>query len=523
MGNRRTGPTVLHYDRNSMRTTFIAWLAGWALAFPAGAAVFDVRAYGAKGDGRALDTAAIQRAIDAAGAAGGGRVEFPAGTYLSGSIHLASHLTLYFDSGATLVATGQASAYEPAEPNQWSRFQDFGHSHFHNSLIWGEGLEDVSILGPGVIWGKGLTREANPGVGNKAIALKLCRNVIVRDISILMAGHFGILATGVDNLTIDNVKIDTNRDGIDIVRIANASVNSPWDDAIVLKATYALGFFRDTENVTIANCEVSGYDRGTFLSGRYERNDPDAPDHGGVTGRIKLGTESSGGFKNIAISNCVFERSRGLALESEDGGVLEDVVATNLTMRDIVSSPIFIRLGSRMRSPEGTPVGQLRRVTISNVTVSGADARYAAIVSGIPGHPVEDVRLSNIRITYRGGGTLEQAGLEPPEKESAYPDPNMFGVTPSYGFYLRHVKGIAMDGVRVETAKEDARPAFWLFDVAGADLRDVTGSRAAGAGIFALREVTDFWFHASPGLDDIRLDKVVEKTVLPAALPGLSR
>src|SRR3712207_1005213 len=255
------------------------------------------------------------------------------------------------------------------------------------------------------------------GLGNKAIALKLSRNVTLRDFSVLMGGHFALLATGVDNLTIDNVKVDTNRDGFDIdacrnVRISNCSVNSPNDDAIVLKSSYALGFARATENVTITNCQVTGYDLGTFLDGTFRRTQERAPDLDGVTGRIKFGTESNGGFKSITISNCVFERSRGLAIETVDGGPIEDVVVTNVTMREVTTAPIFLRLGRRQRGPAGSPVSVLRRVEISNVVVSDADPRFASIIAGLPGHPVEDVPLSNIRILYRGGGTREQAALE---------------------------------------------------------------------------------------------------------------
>src|SRR3712207_1601097 len=191
------------------------------------------------------------------------------------------------------------------------------------------------------------------GLGNKAIALKLSRNVTLRDFSVLMGGHFALLATGVDNLTIDNVKVDTNRDGFDIdacrnVRISNVSVNSPNDDAIVLKSSYGLGFARATENVTITNCQVTGYDLGTFFDGTFKRTQELAPDRDRVTGRIKFGTESNGGFKNITISNCVFDRSRGLAIETVDGGLIEDIVVTNLTMRDVTTAPIFLRLGRRI-------------------------------------------------------------------------------------------------------------------------------------------------------------------------------
>jgi polygalacturonase len=186
-------------------------------ATAAATAPFDVRTFGAAGDGHALDTDAINRAIDAAATAGG-TVVFTAGTYLSTSIRLKSHVGLFLDHGATILAADPTVApFDEPEPNPWDTFQDFGHSHWHNSLIWGENIEDVSITGPGLIHGKGLVRSNSNvprGAGNKAIALKNSRNITIRDVSILHGGWFAILATGVDNLTIDNIKVDTNRDGI---------------------------------------------------------------------------------------------------------------------------------------------------------------------------------------------------------------------------------------------------------------------------------------------------------------------
>src|SRR4030095_6045158 len=161
---------------------------------------FDVRAFGAKGDGRTLDTDGINKAIDAAAGAGGGTVYFGAGTYLSASIHLRSHVGLFIDHGATIEAVDHTvSPYdEPEALPQWDAFQDFGHSHWHNSLMWGENVEDVSITGPGVIHGKGLVRSTTNGVaprgsGNKAIALRNSRNVLIRDVTIFHGGWFAIL------------------------------------------------------------------------------------------------------------------------------------------------------------------------------------------------------------------------------------------------------------------------------------------------------------------------------------------
>src|SRR5579859_6518859 len=264
--------------------------------------VFDVTQFGARGDGVTIDSDAINKAIAVAAAGGrGGTVYFPAGTYASYSIHLQSNVALYLAQGATILAATPTATrgYDPAEPGAGNPFQVFGHSHWHNSLIWGENLVNVTIEGPGTINGKGLvsggSQESAPLQGNKAIALKLCRNVIIRQVTILNGGHFGILPTGVDNFRIDSVVIDTNRDGINVdccknVRISNTTVNSPNDDAIVLKSSYALNVARATENVTIDNCMVSGYDLGTLYDGTFK-----TAAGFGRTGRIKFGTEANGG------------------------------------------------------------------------------------------------------------------------------------------------------------------------------------------------------------------------------------
>ena len=497
-----------------------------------GRGVYDVTAFGARGDGKALDTAAINQAITAAATAGGGTVSFPAGSYLSYSIRLQSNVGLYLGHGCKLVAA-EGTGYDAAESNQpWENYQDYGHNHWHNSLIWGEQLHDVSISGPGLIWGKGLSRgegppphAETPGVGNKSIALKNCHNVLLRDFSILHGGHFGILATGVDNLTIDNLQIDTNRDGVDIdccrnVRITNCSVNSPWDDAIVLKSSYALGFPRATEMVTISGCLVAGdYEEGTLLDGNFRRFDPASKlaSHEQVwhTGRIKFGTESNGGFKNITITNCVFDACHGLALESEDGAQLEDVAITNLTMRDIYDAPVFIRLGSRMRGPTGAAVGVIRRVLISNVVCSNAESPVCSIITGIPGHKIEDVRLSNIVIQHEGGGTREQAGIRVPEKEAAYPEPTMFGPMPAHGFFVRHVRGIEMDGIKIMTANRDERPAFVLEDVENAVFTRPQAPAVAGVPLFALHDVEHFRLRDSAQLPDTTLEHVAQKDIIP--------
>ena len=548
-------------------------LAGGALSAAALDAAFNVRTFGAKGDGKALDTPAINKAIEAAAAAGGGTVAFPAGNYLCFSIHLKSNVSLYLDTGATIIAAdtpeGGAGAYDAAEPNQWDKYQDFGHSHFHNSLLWGDGIENAGISGSGRIWGKGLSRgqgAMNPGVGNKSIGLRNCHNILLRDFSILHGGHFGILATGVDNLTIDNLKIDTNRDGMDVdscrnVRISNCYVNSPWDDGICLKADYALGSPRQTEFVTITNCYVSGcWEEGTMLDATYKKFGPEARvPH---TGRIKFGTESAGGFRNITISNCVFEGCQGLALETVDGALLEDVTVSNISMRDIMSAPIFMRLGRRLRAPDGRAIGTLKRIIIDNLVCSNSVSALGSVISGIPGHYIEDVKISNVEIQHQGGGTREDASYQPPEAEDIYPEPDMFTAPPrpgrngrgpngdfvpegqgrgaagagrgaaaqagrgrgpaqpverhkmpSQGFYIRHVKGIEFDNVQIMAEKEDRRPAFVLDDVQDADFFRIKTPQVADTPVFSLHNVADLSVHMCTGVKDTQLQKVEQKTL----------
>lgn len=475
-----------------------------------GMGMSSVRTFGATGDGKTLDTPAINKAIEETAASGGGTVFFPSGTYLCYSIHLKSSVALYLDAGTVIVGAGvppegtTSGGYDPAGPPQpWEKFQDFGHNHWRNSLIWGEDLHDVSILGPGMIWGKGLSRgEQNelpraesPGVGNKAIALKNCRNVTLRNFSILQGGHFAILLTGADNVIIDGLRIDTNRDGMDIdccknVRVSNCTVNSPWDDAICPKSSFALGQARVTENVTISNCYVTGiYDYGALLDGTFKRMSYPLNSRPPV-GRIKCGTESNGGFKNIAISNCIFESCRGLALETVDGAQIEDIAVTNITMRGVVHSPLFLRLGARMRGPQEMVPGTLKRVLMSNIVSSGAVAEYPSIISGIPGSYIEDIKIADMYLQEFGGGTKEWAALDPPEKENSYPEATMFGTLPARGFFVRHARNLEFSNIEVASEKPDERPAFWMRDVEGVDLfRVKAGKNTLG---YALQDVKDF-------------------------------
>ncbi len=357
--------------------------------------VFDIRDFGATGNGVTPDTAAIQSAIQSA--AGKGTVLIPAGRFLSFSLRLPSHTHLHVCEGAVLEAAcpdlhdGQ---YDPFENNPSDLYQDFGHSHWHNSLIWAENATHILIDGPGRIDGKGLTREgpgsqwrkqagefplsmrglsaevmaelapeisAMRGLGNKALAFKFCQNVRLADFTIYRGGHFALLASGVDDLTIQRLTIDSNRDGLDIdgcrrVSIHHCRVNTPNDDAIVLKSSMALGAPRACEDIDIRQCHVSGFDEGTLLDGTFGRTQIRAPDQDRVTGRIKIGTESNGDFRRITVADCQFTRSRGLALETVDGGTIEDVLVDTITLTEVTTAPPLC-------APGCAPAGPGRRKT----------------------------------------------------------------------------------------------------------------------------------------------------------------
>jgi len=490
---------------------------------------FNVRDFGAVGDGTNLDSPAIDKAIAAAADAGGGTVLVPAGIYLSGSIHLQSNIHLLIDAGATILGAPQEmNAYDETEPFTLGGYQDGGHCFFHNSLIWGENLTNVFITGNGMINGGGLVRgdrvldqmvgfdhfdppqtNAAPPVrlGNKAIALKLCRNVLIRDVTIFHGGHFAILVTGCDNLTVDNVTMDTDRDGIDIdccrnTMVSNCRINSPNDDGLCPKSTFALGEWRPTENLTIVNCQVSGFEEGTLLDGTMKPS----KSH---NGRIKFGTESSGGFRNCTVANCTFRSCKGLALEEVDGGIMDNITIANLTMMDIPDYAIYITTGKRNRTPGVTTTSRARNIFISNVIADGVGKMSGIQIMGLPEQPIENVRLDNIRLTSNGGGTTEDAAKQPKELGTGYPEPGRLGILPAYGVYARHVKDLELANISVDFRTNDLRSAAAFADVQGLEMDNFKPQLAPGvkAALFA-DNVTGLAIRNSPAVEN---SPVVEK------------
>jgi polygalacturonase len=348
--------------------------------------LFDITTFGAVSNGPAVrNQTAINAAIDAAARAGGGTVIIPSGTFKSYSIRLKSNVGLHLAAEdsvirAALPGTGEhqdGGFYDAPEKNPFVGLQDQGHSHWANSLIYGIGVENVTISGPGLIDGsyvdatgattavmstwdprESLLRnvEGTPGGGNKAIALRDAKDIILRDFRLKNGGHFAIFGSGVSHWTIDGIIVDTDRDAIDIdacqnVTVRNSVFNSLTDDAIVMKGSFGDGKYLTSRNILIENDTVSGYDAGSVLDKTYSTNKLVATDRDGPTGRVKFGTEGTSGLDTVTIRNIIFDRSRGFALESVDGAELKNIIFENVRLKNVSSSPIFIVLGDRGRAP----------------------------------------------------------------------------------------------------------------------------------------------------------------------------
>lgn len=379
----------------------------------------------------AADTALVQRALDA-----GGEVVLEARRYTVGTLHLRSHTTLRIPAGAVLAMSADDADFDPYEAAQPPEGSDRETGFFHRALLSGIGVEDVAIVGEGLI-----DCQRSKRGGPKPIALKECRRVTIRDVTIERAPNYAISLLGCDHVNIDGVTIrNAFSDGIDpdnsrFVRISNSFIESV-DDAICLKASTALGRRAVTEHVTVTNCVL----RTASI-------------------HFKMGTESYGDFRNIAVNNCTFvggmgnrHGNPGIALETVDGGSIQGVTISNITMRD-VGIPIFLRLGAR-RSGQAV----LEDVAISNITATGA--RRTCPITGIPGAVIHRVRLSNINLEFEGGFQGE-IPMDIPEKEANYPDPTMFGLLPAYAFYLRHAEPIDFRNVTTRVRAPDRRPAIY--------------------------------------------------------------
>jgi polygalacturonase len=410
-----------------------------------------VKNFGAKGDGKANDTKAINAAI--AAAATGDTVEFPSGTYVAASLHLKSSLTLHLDAGSVIQAA--SSGFDPPEANAFDQFQDFGHSHFHDALIWGEDLHDITIAGTGTIDGNGNLVRSNTvpsGQADKALSLRSIDHLTITDITIRHGGHFGILANGCTNVTVARVKVltSTDRDAFNLINSSHVQISDSQiegsDDAMVLKSDFALGRKIASSDIHVTNSRILSTQNNA----------------------LQFGSETCGDFSNVSFSGITITAAgkAGIGITSNDGAIIDGVTYDNITMSG-TTTPIFLKLDDQGRCPGHPPLGRIRNIRITNVTATHSiDARsleFTSAISGKPGVPIENVTLQNVKLFVPGNHPTSDASVVPPENDDW--TPKSLGVRPSFGWYLRHVRNINFVGGEMHfDASNDGRPGFIAED-----------------------------------------------------------
>lgn len=440
---------------------------------------FNILQFGAVGDGKRINTAAIQKAIDTCSGKGGGKLIVPKGDFLTGTIHLKSNVHLHLEEGGVILGSPYKKDY-PEIPSDDPKFR----GSTMQTLVHADRQTRIMITGKGAI--NGNARVDSTGeyrdTGNNdprppLFVFERCTEVTIKDITFRQSLMWTAIFQHCDHVWVDGVKIVENyfynADGIDIIDcedflVENCDINTD-DDGICLKSAYPRGCRR----VIARNNKIRS-----------------------LCNAIKMGTGSAGGFRQILIENNeVWETViSGVALQIVDGGVMEDVVVRNIVMNG-VGTPISIRLGERNRGFYGTPAqtGIIRNVHISNITATVNKAvkyneaeekhhpypPHTSSVCGAPGYLIEDVTIENVKITVKGGFpqvTSEDSVRVIPENGGKYPENRMFGTLPAYGLYVRHVRGLQLKNIAVEITQEDGRPAFVFDDVHDSKCSGLTGT-----------------------------------------------
>lgn len=453
-------------------------------------AIFNVTNFGAVGDGVANDTPAINRAIEKCNASGGGTVMFPAGKYSAASIHIKSNVRLLLDANAVILG-GPRENFEPAEPNpQFDKYQDFGHSHFHDALMWGENIENFAIEGGKVNGGSIGHSDPKTGGGDKLVSIKVGKNLYFKNVTHDKGGHFVYLLNDCEGVTLDHVVIKESRDAIDLmgcrnVQIHDCNFTGCVDDTIGVKSDYALG-----RRVLSAN---------TYVWDSYFES--------GCNG-LQFGSETAGDFRNVNFWNIRIGRAMkaGIGITCNDSANIDGVNYSNIVVRG-AASPIYMLIMNRLRTGEpGVKTGTIKNVHIMNVEVSDCQPGrqgpvYPSTISGRPESKLENITLENIKITYPGGGSAEDASIVPPypTKPGDY-SPKSLGPRPASGFYIRHVKNLTFKNVEFAFEQPDERPPIVASDVDGFVLDAFKTEKPADVQTLKFDNVRNVTVRNSPGV-----------------------
>ncbi len=468
----------------SLWILFVLWVL--ALSGPA-QSVFNVMNYGATGNGTTLDSPAINSAISAAGAAGGGTVTFPPGNYFCGSIHLTNNLTLYLSNNAVILAS--RTNIDLPEMNVYSNYQDYGHSYFHDALVWGENLTNITFAGTGQINGNGNMTTGTPtnGSGDKALCLVECTNIVITGITITHGGHFGIIADGCSNMLVTGANIleSNSRDGFNLIDssyviVTNCNIQGS-DDAMVIKSDYALGKKIGGSNIHVVNCQITSTENNA----------------------LQIGSETVGNFTDISWENIGVNGAgkAGIGIVTEDGSIIDGVTYDNISMTNC-ACPIFLKLCYRTSGSPTPTVGRIRNISCNNITAYHSTLFSHTNTATIDGFfsttniPVQNVTFNNVNISTLGGMPAIAITNVPAENNSDYV-PNDMGMRPSYGWYLRYASNISFTNCQVHFDSDDDRPAVIADVVTNVLFENFTADVGANDTNY------DMGFASTPGYDVI--------------------
>lgn len=452
--------------------------------------IYRVLDFGAVADGRTLNTVAVQNAIDLCNKNGGGTVVFSDGEFVLSTVFLKSNVHIELSENTVISGSLDFHDYCPDEKVDYPLFQDASHSFFHCSMFVGINCENISITGKGKIDMRSVWDENNARKmahrGAKCIALKECKNVEIRDLTVNNCTDLAIYFAGCENVDISGIKMRTYIDGISPdnsknVKITDCDIET-GDDGIVFKSSYTLNRLDFCKDIRVRNCRIKSR-----------------------CNAIKFGTETNGGFYGIDIRNCYIYDTRitGIAIESVDGGIADGITIKDIKMVN-VNAPIFVHVGKRMRGPVGREVGKIKNITLANITATGKYEPYKIMpwnyasfkandnfqnpevfgiaesfdgtertdewqmtsnICGLKESPLENITLRNIYLKL-DGGVINGFNKTVPEVAQDYPEVYVYGrILPAKGIYFRHIKGLTLDNVKTETYRPDGRQDFVFEDV----------------------------------------------------------
>ena len=438
----------------------------------------NIESKGAVSDGETLCTIAIQNAIDECNEAGGGKVVVPAGVWLTGTLVMKDNVELHLAAGATVLGSTQHDDYPTFNPEYRSHKDINGF----NALIYAEKAKNIAITGTGTIDGQGKDQLPRKGKQFKSdrdgrprnILFISCQKIRVEGVTMLNSGCWNQHYLNCEDVIVDRITVynhaNRNNDGIDIdgcrrFLLSNSTFDAD-DDGICLKSTGPAA----CEDIVITNCVVSSH-----------------------CNAIKTGTESTGGFKRVTISDCtvkpsaskekVFGRKEGITgitVGCVDGGICEDIKISNIKIEG-TQAPIFVRLGKRNRPhTDGAKVTKdstMSDISISHIAATGCGDLGCAFL-GLPGNPIKNLQLHDINITFAGGGTEKDSQRVVKEKHRAYPQANFWGKLPVYGLFIRNANAVSLKNLDLQVAKQDQRSPVWLENINGVVLSNLQSAKA---------------------------------------------